>query len=123
MPLIVKKNNIFVLSCNTMKNINNEKELRTFLSTDGCLNVIKFSAEWCGPCKMLSKVITDIEGERSDVRFCEVDVDTYPDSLESFGIKSIPVMFYYMDGMIVDKTIGAMTKPKLMSKIDENLKK
>lgn len=106
-----------------MKLIRDKRELNDFISNGNSLKVVKFSADWCGPCKNLSKVITEIENDMNNVDFCEIDVDTYPDSLEEYGIRSIPLMVFYMDGMIVDKTVGSMNRFDLKNKIDENINK
>ena len=37
--------------------------------------LVDFYADWCGPCQMVSPIVDEISGERSDVKVCKVNVD------------------------------------------------
>lgn len=101
-----------------MKVINKINELRNTISNGNvCL---KFSAEWCGPCRVLSNTINDIEEEFNMVNFIEVDVDDIDDDsiLDEYKIKNIPVLYLIKDGLIFDKTIGSISKNDLINKLN-----
>ena len=51
--------------------------------------VLKFSASWCGPCKMLSKVLSTIE---TDVEIEEIDVDTNRELAIVYKVRGVPLM-------------------------------
>lgn len=89
-----------------IKKINSIDEYNSLVSGT-C--VIKVSAEWCHPCKMLSETIKGLD---TDVKFAELDADDdFADEITTkLGIRGIPVLIYFKDGKEVSRTVGAVTK-------------
>lgn len=54
--------------------------------------LIDFWATWCGPCKMIAPIITEIAEERNDIVVCKVNVDEEEELSAQFGISSIPTL-------------------------------
>ena len=81
--------------------------------------VVDFFATWCGPCKMLAPILSDVEKEVSDVAFIRVDVDQEPDLARRFGIMSIPTLVFLKNGEEVIRTAGLQRKPELLAKLAE----
>lgn len=80
------------------------------LSSDKVV-VVDFWADWCGPCKMLSPVISQVSQEFGDsAHFVKVDVDSNPLTTQKFRIASIPTVLVFKNGEIVDNIVGF--KPK-----------
>lgn len=77
-------------------------------------SVVDFWAEWCGPCKMLTPILEELDLEMDGVNFFKVDADTNPDLLAKFGISSIPSVGVFKDGELVGMQVGA--KPKVLMK-------
>ena len=71
--------------------------------------LVDFYAEWCGPCKMLAPVLDKFANERSNIKVLKVNIDTYPDIAQSFGIMSVPSLLLYKNGNVVDQRQGFMT--------------
>jgi putative thioredoxin len=70
--------------------------------------VVDLWAEWCGPCKTLGPIIEKVIGETSGaVALAKVDVDTNPVVAQAFKVQSIPSVFAFKDGVIVDSFVGA----------------
>ena len=103
-----------------MVKIKTKEELDKFINGNP-FAVIKLSAVWCSPCRVLGNTINSLTLEEADgAQFAEIDVDEADEELvESYAIKNIPVMLYFKDGIVVDKTVGLLTKPQLLEKINE----
>jgi len=71
-------------------------------------------ATWCGPCKMQSKVLEELD----NIKIVKVDVDNSEDLAHEFGIMSIPTLILFKDGKIVNKRVGFTP----LSEINEYLK-
>lgn len=80
--------------------------------------LVDFWAEWCGPCKMLSPIIDQIAEERPDIKVGKVNVDDEATLAGNFGIMGIPTLIYFKDGEIVQKSVGAVSKEKILSMLD-----
>ena len=86
------------------------------------LVVVDFWATWCGPCRMLSPLLDEVEEEMSDkITVVKVNVDDADEIAMRYRIMSIPTLLFIKNGQIVDKTVGAMPKPALAEKIKANL--
>lgn len=82
--------------------------------------LVDFWAEWCGPCKMIAPVLNEIAVEQAGlVKVAKVDVDANPALAARFGIQSIPTLLYFADGEVRDKTIGAVGKKAILSKLEQ----
>ncbi len=75
--------------------------------------VIDFWATWCGPCRMVAPIISEM-AEKYDGRIVvgKCDVEESEDLAAEFGIRNIPTVIFLKDGQVVDKIVGAMPKAK-----------
>lgn len=79
---------------------------------------LKIGAPWCGPCKVLNKVIEDVEKEYSNVLFLEINVDDCEEDLiDKFGVRNIPVTIVLKGDQIQSKEIGIQTKDQIKSRL------
>ena len=69
--------------------------------------LIDFYADWCGPCQMVSPIVDEIAGERSDIKVCKVNVDEQMELAQSFGVSSIPTLVVISGGKLVKHAVGA----------------
>ena len=72
--------------------------------------LIDFWAAWCGPCRMVSPLVDEIAGERSDVKVGKINVDEQPELAQQFRIASIPTLMVFKDGKVANQTVGALPK-------------
>ena len=92
------------------------------LLQDSRLVIVDFWATWCGPCRMLSPLLDEVEEEMSDkIVVVKVNVDDADEVAAQFRIMNIPTLLFFKNGQIVDKTVGAMPKTALVQKINANL--
>ena len=71
------------------------------------LVVVDFSAEWCGPCKMISPVFENLASTTSNAIFCKIDVDVTPELADSYEVQGMPTFLFIKNGEIVDRFAGA----------------
>ena len=92
------------------------------LLVSGKLVIVDFWATWCGPCRMLSPLLDEVEAEMADqVEVVKVNVDDADEIAMRYRIMSIPTLLFFKNGEMVDRTVGAMPKSALVDKINANL--
>ena len=92
------------------------------LLQDGTLVIVDFWATWCGPCRMLSPLLDEVEEEMGDkVTVVKVNVDDADEVAMQYRIMNIPTLLFFKNGQLVDKTVGAMPKNALVERINANL--
>ena len=81
------------------------------------LVLVDFWADWCGPCKMLAPILEELSGE-TEAKICKVNVDESGDLAGDYGIRSIPTMIVFKDGVKVDQIVGLRQKSELLEKLN-----
>lgn len=80
--------------------------------------VVDFWATWCGSCK---KIAPDVEAlaekYKDQVIIGKCDVDDNDELPGRFGVRNIPTVLFIKDGVVKDKTVGAVTKAQLEEKL------
>ena len=79
--------------------------------------LLDFYATWCGPCKMLGKVLEELDQEQEDFRIVKVDIDKNPDLAAKWQVSSVPSQFFIKDGQVKNSAVGFYPKPKLIEKM------
>ena len=81
--------------------------------------VVDFSAEWCGPCKMIAPILKDVAAEYGDkVKVGKVDVDVSGDLAAKYNVRGVPTVLFYKDGEIKNQFVGARPKEEFKKILD-----
>jgi thioredoxin 1 len=83
------------------------------------IKVIRFTASWCGPCKMLAPIFGEVQNEVSDVMFETIDVDVNKDKSSQYSVSSVPTVIIEKDGQIVNRFSGVKPKTAIVSLINQ----
>jgi thioredoxin 1 len=75
--------------------------------------LVDFWAEWCGPCQMFAPIYEQVSAEHDDIVFGKVDTEAEQALAARFGIRSIPTLMAFRDGVIVFAQPGALPQPAL----------
>ena len=82
--------------------------------------VVDFYATWCGPCKMVAPILSELEASYGGrVRFVRVDVDKNPELAGQYQVEAIPTLLFANKSGVVERTVGALGKEE----IEGNIKK
>lgn len=89
------------------------------------IEVIKFGAEWCGPCKLMGPHVKQLmekyNVDGSDIRILDIDVDANPDMANEHKIKTIPTTLFLVEGNVIERKSGVVRKEEL-ERIIETIK-
>lgn len=79
------------------------------------LTLLIFSAEWCGPCKIIMALVEDLKKETDNIYI--VNVDENPLIVEKYSVKSVPTILFFKDKKLVETLVGYRNRNELMEKI------
>ena len=82
--------------------------------------LVDFGASWCGPCRMIAPVVSEIAHEYENViKVVKVNTDSNPSVAAEYGIRSIPTLMIFKNGSKVDTVIGAVPKSTLLNTLNK----
>ena len=84
--------------------------------------LLDYWAEWCGPCKMLSPILDEIAADYAGrLKVAKMNIDDNQNTPSSYGVRGIPTLMIFKNGVVEATKVGAMSKSQLSSFIDSHL--
>ena len=75
---------------------------------------VDFWAPWCGPCRMVGPIVSEIANERDDIKVGKINVDEQPELAAQFKVMSIPMLAVIKDGKLVKQVVGYRPKEQIL---------
>ena len=84
--------------------------------------LIDFSAEWCGPCKMMRPILKEVAGSMGEkVRIIKIDVDKNPAVAQKYQVMSVPTLMVFKQGEAVFRQSGVMQATQVVDMLNRLL--
>ncbi len=81
--------------------------------------LLDFFATWCGPCRMIAPLITEIADEHPEYVIGKIDVDEENELATAFGVQSIPTLVVMRGGKVIHEVTGARPKDAILALLQD----
>ena len=86
------------------------------------IEVKKFSATWCGPCKALAPIFENVKTKFSNIKFESIDVDQQFEIASKYAIRSVPTVIIEKDGKEIERFSGVQSEMTYINSLNEHIK-
>ena len=84
--------------------------------------LLDFWAEWCGPCKMIGPLLSELSEEYAEtIKIMKLNVDENNNTAIKYAVRSIPTLILFKDSKVQAQHIGSASKAQLKEFLDSNL--
>jgi len=81
--------------------------------------LVDFWAEWCGPCKMIAPVLSELADEYAGrAKIGKVNIDEHQGLAAEYGVRAIPTLLVFHQGQVAEQLVGARSKRDLKASLD-----
>ncbi len=77
--------------------------------------LLDFYADWCGPCRMVGPIVSEISEERDDIKVGKINVDEQPELASQFQVMNIPMLAVIKNGQLSNQVVGYKPKEHILA--------
>lgn len=94
--------------------IKSYEEFKNYISSSDCF--VDFYTSWCGPCKMLSPIIEELDenGSFGDIKILKIDAEECADISRDYRIQAVPTLMLFRNGQVVNTAMGYMNENEIL---------
>ena len=84
--------------------------------------LVDFYAQWCGPCRKLTPILEQIQGEYKDlIKIYKINSDENTEILKEYGVMGLPTLILFQQGEVKETMTGMMPKSAIVSNVKKLL--
>ena len=83
------------------------------------IEVKKFSAAWCGPCRVLAPIMENVKSKFNNINFENIDVDSQFEIASKYSIRSVPTVIVEKDGVEIGRFTGVQSEMVYVNALNE----
>jgi thioredoxin len=83
--------------------------------------IVDFWSPTCASCRLMKRVMEEIDGERADLRVVTVNIVDAPETAARFGVRSVPTVVVVNKGEAIETVVGALPRLALLDRVDAAL--
>lgn len=81
--------------------------------------LVEFGADWCAPCKVMLKLMTEMQTKYPEHHFCRVDVDNTPELAAQYKIRAVPTLISFKNGLFHKTHSGTLPENRLLELLSD----
>ena len=80
--------------------------------------LVKYSTEYCGPCKVLSPIFKKVASNNPHITFEEIDCGDNAELAKSLGIRGVPTLILFENDIEIKRNVGLISEQELIKFLD-----